>query len=143
MYTNQEYVNMMLVLGFCEENCNEAARVYAARFADITHPSPGVFRRMMVRARETGSLIPTAGPDLGRPLEIVPEADELIIQLIQEDPTRSTRGIAQELGMSQTSITRRLKKEEFHPYHYTKVQALNNNDFGLRLNFCILVIGKN
>ncbi|CAH0560547.1 unnamed protein product [Brassicogethes aeneus] len=91
-----KYVNMMMILGFCEENCNEAARVYAARFADITHPSPGVLRRMMVRARETGSLISTAGPDLGRPLEIVPEADELIIQLIQEDPTRSTRGIAQD-----------------------------------------------
>jgi hypothetical protein len=56
MYTAAEYAEMLIIYGDCRRNAREDAREYAIRFP---HPNYNVFLRLVYRARDTGSLVPT------------------------------------------------------------------------------------
>lgn len=128
---------MFLVLGECRNNANRAARLYAERYPNRRHPDVNVIRRLDQRVRETGNVIPNAGPDRGRPRNVLrPLIEEEILEILEQQPTSSTRSIAQQVGVSQSNCTKFICSEGYHPYHYTKVQSLLPNDFELRVNFC-------
>jgi hypothetical protein len=60
MYTAAEYAEMLIIYGECRRNAREDAREYAIRFSrHLPHPNYNVFLRLMYRARDTGSLVPT------------------------------------------------------------------------------------
>ncbi|RZC41820.1 hypothetical protein BDFB_014331, partial [Asbolus verrucosus] len=54
----------------------------------------------------------------------------------EENPDISTPNLAHNLHVISSLIHRMLKQENYHPCHYTKVQALSRNDFSRRVNFC-------
>lgn len=136
MFTNDEYVDMLLILGECHRNRNAAALLYQQRYPNRRHPSIQVFNRLEHRLREHGNVLPLEIPGRGRPRVRNPEMEEEILEAVEEDPTRSTRSIGQELGVSNVMVHRVIKEERYHPYHYTKVQALLPNDFALRTRYC-------
>jgi hypothetical protein len=60
MYTAAEYTEMLIIYGECWRNAREDAREYAIRFPRrLPHPNYNVFLRLVYRARDTGSLVPT------------------------------------------------------------------------------------
>jgi hypothetical protein len=60
MYTAAEYAEMLILYGECGRNARENAREYAIRFPRrLSHPNYNVFLRLVYRARDTGSLVPT------------------------------------------------------------------------------------
>lgn len=59
-----------------------------------------------------------------------------IVDMVEQNPTKSTRRIGQELGISHTKVWRTLKKDQMHPYHLQKVQRLKPGDEISRINFC-------
>jgi hypothetical protein len=60
MYTAAEYAEMLIIYGDCRRNAREDARKYAIRFPRrLPHPNYNVFLRLVYRARDTGSLVPT------------------------------------------------------------------------------------
>lgn len=135
MYTNREYGNMLMIYGECGGNSLEASRRYAIRYPNSRHPSPNVFRRLEDRIFQFGVAQPLR-VDNGRPRTAMnPDMEENIIELLENNPCRSSRSIANELNISQSSVSRLIRQEQFHPYHYTKVQALLDADFPRRLNF--------
>lgn len=137
MYTNREYVDMILVLGECLGNALEASRVYNERYPNRRHTNHNVIRRLEQRMVDSGRVNPTGGADRGRPRSVMThQMEEDILDVLQNQPTRSTRSVAQELGVSQSSVNKFLISEGFHPYHYTKVQALLPGDFQHRINYC-------
>jgi hypothetical protein len=60
MYTVAENAEMLILYGECGRNAREDAREYAIRFPQrLPHPTYNVFLRLVDRARDTGSLMPT------------------------------------------------------------------------------------
>lgn len=56
--------------------------------------------------------------------------------LIEEDPSLSTRTIANQEGLSHSTVWRILHEMLLYPYHIQRVQALEEGDFPLRAQFC-------
>jgi hypothetical protein len=55
---------------------------------------------------------------------------------VHEDPNVSVRKIARQVGASKSTVWRILHREQMHPYHYVRIQALNPEDYPRRYNFC-------
>nr|XP_012145923.1 PREDICTED: uncharacterized protein LOC105663164 [Megachile rotundata] len=64
------------------------------------------------------------------------DLEERVMRRIVDDPTTSTRRIAAEEGVSKSIVWQILKDNELHPYHYQRVQALEEGDHERRRNFC-------
>jgi hypothetical protein len=54
--------------------------------------------------------------------------EEAILNIVEEDGTRSIREIVQELDIFSRSVHRVLKENILHPFHYTRVQHLEPED---------------
>jgi hypothetical protein len=98
--------------------------------------------RVLARAQETGKVLPNrneigGGARTGRTL-----ANEEAIQYVEEDGTRSIREIAQEVDISSRSVHRVLNENRLHPFHYTRVQHLEPEDYPARRNFCVWLLNK-
>jgi len=67
----------------------------------------------------------------------LPQIDTAPIQeMVINDPTISTRAIAQYQGVSQTTVCKALKSAHFHPYKAVLTQELYINDETRRLRYC-------
>lgn len=136
MYTVQEYVDMLLILGECQGSYRAAAVTYVERYPNRQHPHKNVFQRLEHRVRETGRMdhfreVP------GRPRTArTPGVEEAVLAVVEDNPNESIRGIARNLNLTSSTVQRVLRAERYHPFHYTKVHALLESDFPLRVNFC-------
>lgn len=135
-YGFSEYADMLLCLGEANGVANEAARVYAVRFPNRRHPDAKVIRRAEQRLRETGQLMPV-NVDRGRRRSIrTPVLEQQVLWAVEEAPGRGIRGLAHQFNVSYHTVQKILADEHLHPYHYTKVQALQPGDFPPRQQFC-------
>lgn len=136
-YSNIELVDMMLIYGEVQHNTAAASRLYAERFPDRPTPSPQTFTRLIIRARETGSLQTHQGRDggPGRHRRVL-DAEEQILNLADENPSTSTRRIARQTGVSNRIVWRTLRENQLYPFHVQRVQALQPQDHPLRVDFC-------
>lgn len=143
-YTNEEYFEMLLLYGKCDRNAAATVREYEARFPDRRQPDQHVILRLAHRARTTGHFIPgrTGAGGVARHGRMI-NMEEAILESIDEDPTRSVRALARLTHVSKTTTHRILKENLFHPFHYTQVQQLNENDYPMRLQFCRWLLRKN
>ena len=64
-YTNQEYADMLIVFGACDQVGRRAAVEYQRRFPNRRHPDAGTFERVYQRVTETGN-VHVRNPDGGR-----------------------------------------------------------------------------
>lgn len=62
--------------------------------------------------------------------------EERVLENIGQDPSLSTRIIANQEGSSQSTVWRILHGMLLYPYHFQRVQALEERDFPVRLQFC-------
>ena len=65
---------------------------------------------------------------------------EEVLGIITRDPTTSIRRISARLGVSKTSVSRILKKEGLHPYHFRRSHNLIFGDSAARLVFCMWLL---
>ena len=56
--------------------------------------------------------------------ERILQAEEQILERVEEEPDISTRRLAADVGVSQIVVHRTLKEQGLYPYHVQKVQAL-------------------
>jgi hypothetical protein len=56
--------------------------------------------------------------------------EEEVLDTVHENPHNSTKSTAQQVGTSQFSAVKILKKNKFHPYHLQLYQDLHGTDFG-------------
>ncbi|GBN39379.1 hypothetical protein AVEN_205915-1 [Araneus ventricosus] len=112
--------------------------VYARRYPSRRPPDVNVIRRLDDRLLNTGSVLPTANlHDTGRPRSglTVAQADA-ILQRVEETTEVSTRALAREMTSSKSTVHRLLWSERLHPFRYTTVQGLKQDDFQKRVAFC-------
>ena len=121
------------------DNVREAKRRYLQEFGEEAPCEPTI-RRWVARFLEFGD-INKRQPGSGRPVTASgDDTFEKISERIANEPTVSTRQLAAETGVHQSSIVRCLQKNNFHPYKITKVQALAEDDYDRRMEFCQWVI---
>ncbi|KAJ3626850.1 hypothetical protein MTP99_017317 [Tenebrio molitor] len=56
------------------------------------------------------------------------EHEEAVLNVFEEDGTRSIRTVSREMGLSKSSVQRVLADNRRHPYHYTRVQQLVSSE---------------
>jgi hypothetical protein len=64
------------------------------------------------------------------------ETQELVLASVAEDPHRSIRQHAQNVGISPRSVGRILSQNKYHPYKMQVLQELNEDDPDRRMQFC-------
>lgn len=141
--TNSEYVDMLLIYGEVRQNSAAASRLYAQRFPNRITPRPQKFTALVLRARETGVLQTSRGRDggPGRHQRIL-DTEVEVLNLVEEDPSTSTRKISRQVGVSNRIVWRTIRENQLHPFHLLKVQALQPADHLSRVQFCSWFLRK-
>jgi hypothetical protein len=86
--------------------------------------------------RETGNVLPTPPLDRSRlRTSRRPALEEMVLDMVAQDPCRSTRGIARELGVEHRAVHLIFQDEDLYPYHYLQVQGLMPHDYH-HLQYC-------
>lgn len=135
-YSYAEMADIHLTYGAANGNGREAARLYAERFPQRRHPHHSTFPSVDRRLRETGTFRPHLA-DTGRPRFVrTPQLEETILEAVSENPQTSTRSVASDVGVSNSTVWSVLHEQLLYPYHFQKVQHLLPDDFPSRSNFC-------
>lgn len=133
---------MIVSYGMAGQNIRAAARNFAERFPGRErYPSRNVINRCVLRARETGSLLPNFR-NCGAPGRLNVNDEERILRAFEENPSNSVRRAARALDLSQSAVYRTLRRNDLRPYHFQRVQQLLPRDHEHRIYFCedILII---
>jgi tRNA isopentenyl-2-thiomethyl-A-37 hydroxylase MiaE len=132
MYSNNEKVDMLLILGKCDRNARGAATMYATRYPERHHPCPKMCYNIE-KSLSHGQFV----KEKRNKRKTVTNDDNAIIVLahFEENPHTSIRSVAAATGLSARSINRITKKNSYHPHKISKVQHLRVTDAERRLNF--------
>lgn len=134
VYTRNEIVDILMILGECRGNYRAAARLYRERFPGRDHhPNDRAIAFIERRERQQ--------PVVRRRRRImVIERDDprflAVLAMVAINPHISLREIEDELGIPRSTAQRILQLHRFHPYHITLTQELTARDFQRRLEFC-------
>lgn len=135
-YSSAEYTDIHFMYGVADGNARLAARLYAERFPNRRHPSHKVFVAVHNRLRESGQLKGNMNVT-GRPRSVRNvRFEEAILQQIEENPSTSTRAIAQGMFSTKSTVWNVLHEQLFHPFKLQKVQALEPRDYPYRVECC-------
>ncbi|KAJ8943468.1 hypothetical protein NQ318_006320 [Aromia moschata] len=63
------------------------------------------------------------------------DVEDHILDQIERDPKSSTRALAVQFEVSQWKVWKTIKLAGLHPYHFTRVQALEERDGQARVDF--------
>jgi hypothetical protein len=84
-YSDEEYLDMVLLYGECNQNATVAAEEYAARFPNRRRPNPHVILRLISRARHKGSLNLTLKGVAGAPHTVrVHAMEEAVLEAVDK-----------------------------------------------------------
>ncbi|ERL91710.1 hypothetical protein D910_09037, partial [Dendroctonus ponderosae] len=137
----EERIDMICTLGESHEKILLASRVCAQKFPERNHPKPTVFKSLLHQFEESGSV------NYKKPItrKAVTEDEENVftgIGSVIENPNVSQNLISESTNISQSSISRIIKKHNFYPYKIQLCQELYGNDFENRTEFCMWVLDK-
>ena len=133
VFTNEEMVDMLLIYGECFQKSTQADQRYAERFPERRHPTRPTFTNIVSRLRETGSLSPWKWI---RNKTMTNEAAEVaVLAAAAINPHASSREMEREIRISRTSVLCILHWHQFHPFHISVHQALDDNDFQIHLEY--------
>ncbi|GFU00938.1 uncharacterized protein TNCV_4633791 [Trichonephila clavipes] len=125
-YTNAEKADMILAHGATDCNGRASQRLYAEKHPVRRTPAHTMFARLHQQLCGTGSFQKAARNELN---------EEIVLDMVETTPSLSTRGIANEIGISYSSVWRILDDSALHPFHYQYVQSLKECDFAPRQAF--------
>ncbi|GFW73755.1 DUF4817 domain-containing protein [Trichonephila clavipes] len=132
-YTNAEKADMILVCGATDCNGRAPQRLYAERHPVRWTPAHTMFARLHQQLCETGSFQKAArNRDRTARTEL---NEEIVLDMVETTPSLSSRGIANEIGISYSSVWRILDDSALHPFHYQRVHSLKECDFAPRQAF--------
>lgn len=131
VYTNLEKLDMIECYIICNKNSKEAAERYFLLYFDRPQPSLDTFKNLYNNLKEYGSFVkPRNKGNIGENTQIN------VLAAVNQNPSTSTRQIAQGAATSQRTVVRILSKHKYHPYKKLVGQTLHPGDDERRLNFC-------
>ncbi|GFT44063.1 DUF4817 domain-containing protein [Trichonephila clavipes] len=96
-YTNAEKADMILAHGATDCNGRATQRLYAEKHPVRRTPAHTMFARLHQQLCGTGSFQKAARTELN---------EEIVLDMVETTPSLSTRGIANEIGISYSSVWR-------------------------------------
>ncbi|KAF2891753.1 hypothetical protein ILUMI_14420 [Ignelater luminosus] len=142
-YTNAEYVDMLKVLGACNDSARAAECLYRETFPNRhRHPDHKTIQNVETRVVETGCIAPKCFLYAGRPRSLTWRQEEQLLQDVGKNPTTSTCLLSRIMRHAQFSVHRCLRRYKLYPYHLQPVQMLHPGDNLLRVNFCTWALRK-
>ncbi|KAJ3649512.1 hypothetical protein Zmor_021252 [Zophobas morio] len=106
------------------QNARRAAQLYARRWPDHVAPTPKIFKRL---ENALCSKWPANKRKRNRTATSVANEVEDLAQ-VNENPHMGQIAIARQVGISESSVCRILKINQFHPYHLQLVLELRPTD---------------
>lgn len=134
-FTNEDYLNLILLHGECNKVVDRTIRLFIERFPDRPRPTRDTINRTMTNLRNVGSFVKKT---IHREKSVVEDENNEITVLAYfcVNPQNSLKDAEIDLGLSQSSVWRILKKHKMHPYKFNRVQHLKETDFVRRTEFC-------
>lgn len=140
LFSNSEMTDMISVYVQQGFSTRAAARSYADIYPHRRQPNRKLFSCLFSRLRETGNFRPKR--HYGRPVVRTAQQEEMVLDLVKDDPTTSIRRISTNVGLNQRTVFNILHEQQLYPYHFTPVQNLLPGDLLARTNFCEFVLNK-
>lgn len=136
VFPTQDMADMHYVYGLADGNGRLAQRMFRNRFPGRHVPHYQTFASVHQRFSENADLN-AARHNAGRPRSTRSvNLEERVLQMVDINPSISTRRLGQAFNVSQSSTWRILNDDGLYPYHLQPVQALQQNDPAHRLRFC-------
>lgn len=135
--SEKERITVLMMRGYGDRvrSCQEVANLFNDNNPERQQISKSTVHRTVSRFEQTGSV--SDKPRSGRPKSASNEEKSLGVLLnFQENVHSSTRKVAQQVGVSQTSVVRILNEHKYHPYKIKLVQELSDDDFDRRTEYC-------
>lgn len=134
-FTNQDFVNLLIIYFRNGENQREAARRFSEYYPERPAPSHQVVGRLLTRFMETGSVAEKKRS--GRPKSTTDDNATIdVLASVNVRPKLSLRHRSVECGSSKDSVHRILKANHIRPYKTKLVHELRVGDPHRRLEFC-------
>lgn len=129
----QEKIEMVLIYGECGRNMQNSLTMYNQRYPDKVR-SRCSFYRVIQQFTSDGSV---RRKQRTREATVIQDSNQVdVLASVSNNPHVSTRAIAHDTGISQTSVCKILKRHKYHPYHVSLHQELHGDDFQNRVRFC-------
>ena len=117
VYSLEEYYDFFLIYLENDEDPVQASINYRQRVPNRARfPDDRVFRRLGIRMRYSGRLVPEQNAG-GRRREVPEELEELILDHFAADPHLTIRTAARRLHTTYHSVQSTLKIHGWHAYH--------------------------
>jgi len=114
VYSDDEYVDMLLAYGAAGQNGRDACLLYNERFPHRVVPSANTFVAVERGIRETGTLV-VSNPDGGRQRYVRNvQFEEIVLNMVAQNPRTSSRAIGNALGISVIYCNLQVKKINQH-----------------------------
>lgn len=138
--TETHKIEILIMIGYGDRTRtqNEVVRLFREKYPDLPPISQSTVSKIEQRFRENGHVRKT---DNHRQSALGEDVKVNVLLSIQENPNISTRQLAREQEISQSSVVRIFKAQKFHPYKLTILQELTEDDPDRRLQFCEQMIG--
>ena len=135
-YTCIELADMHLAYGATFTSGCAAQRLYQDRYPNHRIPHHTTFSSIHRRLCQSGTVHwRIDGQGQGRFVR-TPEAEEAVLQYVENNPSVSTRDIAWHFHMSHVTVWRILQEMLLRPYYLERVHALTPADYPSRMHFC-------
>lgn len=139
--TDTERIEILIMIG-CGDKVRtqtEVRNLFNAKYPNREPVSQSAISKIEKKFRETGHVKDL--PKSGR--KSIPEAKKLdVVLAFQENPHTSSRQVALDNNLHQSTVVRVLKKEKWHPYKVHLVQELLQDDFDRRVEFCETIMER-
>ena len=126
----QEKIEMILIYGECARKIDNAVILYEERFPDNAR-SRASFYRVVNRFITEGSV--QEKKRVGENTATGLDNEVAVIAAVNVNPHVSTREISHDSGISQSSVSRILRRHKYHPFHISLHQQLHGDDFQNRV----------
>ena len=136
-FSLQDRILMIKYYYGCDGNITLAQRKWSSHHKNRPKPDNHTFRSLVDKFEETGEVTDRTRKDKGT-RSTSPEVIAEITNRIAEEPRISTRRLAQEVGISRSTVLRLLKKDMKEFAHKVQsAQRLTEHDMVRRFNFAV------
>lgn len=128
-------IEILMMIGYGDRmrTQNEVIHLFREKYPDLPPVSQGTVSKIEKQFRENGHVRKT---ETNRQIALNEEVKLNVLLAVEENPTTSTRQVATEQEISQSSVVRILNAQKFHPYKLVILQEFTEADPDRRLQFC-------
>lgn len=133
-FTNDDFLNLIIIYGECNRIVERTCRVFAERYPNRPNATGDIVRRLLKNCRQFGQFKTKINKN--KPL-VDNDINEInVLGYFTASPNASIRDCERDLTLSTRTIHRILKKHKWKPFSYHLVQHLQLGDLPRRVEFC-------